>query len=157
MKQKRRKTYETKESGFTFVETLAVLAIGAILTAAVGLSAVKAVDTARSVSCAQTVSQYKAALQAYYVDCGTFPSVQQGLDALWQKPVLVPVPSNWSGPYVDKCIQNDPWGNPFVYAQYGSADFPHDAPSQVPYVIYSFGADGVAGGTGKNEDICSWK
>lgn len=154
---KRRNKNETSESGFTFVETLTVLAIGALLSAGIGLSALKAMDYARTVSTKQTIAQYKAALQAYYLDCGSFPSSYQGLSALWQKPHLLPIPDNWNGPYVDRSIQQDPWGNPYIYACEGSADYPTSAPSDLAYIIYSFGADGVEGGSGKNEDICSWK
>lgn len=155
--KKRRNQNETSESGFTFVETLAVLAIGALLSAGVGISALKALDNARTLSAKQTIAQYKAALQSYYLDCGVFPSEQQGLSALWQKPVLVPIPDGWNGPYIDRCVQQDPWGKQYTYATDGSVGYLASAPAGLAYIIYSFGADGIEGGNGKNEDICSWK
>ncbi|MBO4320027.1 MAG: type II secretion system major pseudopilin GspG [Treponema sp.] len=152
-----RKKSESRQSGFTFVETLAVLAIGAVLAAGASISVFKAVESAKEFSAKETVAQYQAALHAYYIDCRTYPSTEQGLSALWEKPVLVPVPESWKGPYVDKEIACDPWGNSFVYAQKGSAAFPNECPQSLPFAIISYGADGKAGGEGVNSDIVSWR
>ncbi len=145
------------DAGFTFVETLAVLAVGAMLSAGASVSAIHVMDTAKKTSAAQSIEQYKAALHSYYLDCGTFPSSQQGLIALWEKPVLAPVPSSWKGPYVDRQIKDDPWGNKFVYVRNDSALFPKECPQSLPYAIVSYGADGCEGGEKSNEDITSWK
>src|SRR5574344_341036 len=146
----RRKKSDGKESGFTFVETLAVLAVGAVLTAGAGVSAVRLIELARKTAARESIGQFKAALQSYYIDCGQFPTSQQGLEALWQKPVLVPVPQNWNGPYLDHELQADPWGAEYVYTAKGSAAFPEDAVSGLPFVIISYGADRVAGGDGND-------
>lgn len=155
-KHKRRKNNE-RENGFTFVETLAVLAVGAVLTAGAGVSAVKLIELGRKTAARESIGQFKAALQSYYIDCGQFPSSQQGLEALWQKPVLVPVPQNWNGPYLDHEVQSDPWGSDYVYTTKGSATFPEDTVSGLPFVIVCYGADGVEGGDGNDADIFSWK
>ncbi len=154
-KKNERRCKETE--GFTFVETIAVLAIGALLATGASVSVNKVMELARHHSAEQTIAQYKAALQSYYLDCGTYPTSQQGLEALWQKPHLFPVPAAWNGPYVDRQISADPWGNYFIYAKNGSTAFSSSCPEGLPYSIISYGADGVAGGTGNNEDICSWK
>lgn len=156
-KEKKSVARNDKNGGFTFVETLAVLAIGAILTAGAGISAFKAVEIAREYSAKETVAQYKAALQSYYIDCGSYPTTEQGLKALWEKPILVPVPTSWQGPYLDKEIKQDPWGGNFVYVKKGSASFPSDCPENLPYAIVCYGADGVSGGEGRNADIVSWR
>ena len=148
---------ESRQGGFTFVETLAVLAIGAVLAAGASISVVKAVESAKEFSAKETLSQYQAALHAYYIDCRTYPSTEQGLSALWEKPLLVPVPDSWKGPYVDREIASDPWGNDFVYAQKGSPSFPLECPHNLPFAIISYGADGKAGGEGVNSDIVSWR
>ena len=148
---------ESSDGGFTFVETLAVLAIGAILTAGVGVSAFKAIEIAREYSAKETISQYKAALQSYYIDCGSYPSTEQGLQALWEKPTLVPVPESWQGPYLDKEIKKDPWGGSYIYVKKGSASFPAECPGSLPYAIICYGADGISGGEGRNADILSWR
>lgn len=148
---------DSKNGGFTFVETLGVLAIGAILAAGASISVVKAIESAKEYSAKTDVAQYKAALQSYYLDCGTYPTTEQGLAALWEKPILVPVPDSWEGPYLDREIKPDPWGGNYVYIRKGSAAFPNECPENLPYAIICYGADGVNGGEGKNADIMSWR
>jgi general secretion pathway protein G len=138
--------------GFTFVETLAALAIGAILAAGTGVSVLKVIDLARKTSAENQITVFKAALQTYYIDCGAFPSEFQSLEALWEKPVLTPVPDLWAGPYIDREIPLDPWGSPY---QYSTGE--NSGESKLPFTIMSFGADGKEGGSGSNADIFSWK
>ncbi len=137
------------DEGFTFVETLVTLAIITILTLAVGISAVKYIDRARITSCKTQIETFKMALQSYYIDCGKYPGKAQGLEALWKKPIVSPIPTNWSGPYVDSEIPTDPWGTPYVYIAPGE--------NGLPYEIRSYGADGKEGGDGIDADIISWK
>ena len=94
----------TKVNGFTFVETLVVLAIGAVVSAGTYLSAVKMIETAKRITAKNQISQYSSALHSYFLDCGRFPTTEQGLEALWEKPVLFPVPDKWDGPYLEKKI-----------------------------------------------------
>lgn len=146
-----------KSEGFTFVETLCVLAIGAVLTAGACVSGVKVIDMAKRISAKNSIRNYSSALQSYFIDCGQYPTEQQGLEALWAKPVLYPVPENWNGPYVEQKIKCDPWNYSYVYLRSESALFPEDVSSKLSFVIMSYGQDGKRGGDGKNEDICSWK
>lgn len=138
-----------KDEGFSFAETIAVLAIMLILTAGVGFSAAGYVQKARKLSAESQIEIYRLALQSYYLDCGMYPSDEQGLEALWEKPVLYPVPAGWNGPYVDKQIQKDPWGNKFSYSTRKNRN--------LPFTVVSFGSDGLEGGSGDAEDIVSWK
>ncbi len=138
-----------KDDGFSFAETIAVLAIMLILTAGVGFSAAGYVQKARRLSAESQIEVYRLALQSYYLDCGAYPTDEQGLEALWEKPVLYPVPAGWNGPYVDKEIQKDPWGNDFVYSTRRNR--------KLPFTVVSFGSDGFEGGDGDAEDIVSWK
>jgi general secretion pathway protein G len=89
------------------------------------------------------------ALNSYFLDNGVYPTSEQGLNALWEKPVLEPVPSEWDGPYLDKSVPEDPWDRPFEYSSPGVHGLPFD--------IRSFGADGLAGGEKENRDITSWE
>jgi len=155
--KKRRFKNEKEANGFTFVETLAVLAVGAVLAAGAGISGVKIVEQARNTSAKESISQFKAALQSYYIDCGQFPTTQQGLEALWTKPVLVPVPENWNGPYLDEEVKSDPWGSEFIYMEGRNALLPIDAPLNMPFIILSYGANKTEGGEGNDKDIVSWK
>jgi general secretion pathway protein G len=140
---------DKKDEGFTFIETIIVLSIILILSAGVGFSAIKYVEHAKVVSCKQQLSSFKMALQSYYLDCGTYPSSNQGLKALWEKPSFAPVPDGWAGPYVDREIPKDSWNNDYIYLNPGE--------NGLPFSIVSLGADGAKGGEKNNADIESWK
>ncbi len=86
------------------------------------------------------------AVGAYKLDTGTYPTTEQGLQALRVKPEGV---ENWEGPYLQKDVGNDPWGHPYVYRYPGEHG---DEPE-----IVCYGADGQPGGDGINADIDSWK
>ena len=153
----RNKAFKGKDridAGFTFVETMAVLAVTALLAAQSGVAVHKIVDRAK-VSAAKTqIETIKVALQSYYVDCGGFPTEEQGLSSLWEKPTLYPVPENWNGPYLDKKIPKDPWGTEYGYFPKDSAMMPRESPEGIPYAIVCFGKDKTYGG---ENDIVSWE
>ena len=152
-----RKCLMQKSEGFTYVETLAVIAIGAVLTAGSVFSATKLIASARKTAARTQIEQFSCALQTYFLDCGRFPTTEQGLSALWEKPVLYPVPQNWNGPYLDREPGNDPWGTDFKYLSAESSIMPAEVPEGLPFVLFSYGADGKEGGKGGSDDICSWK
>lgn len=131
------------------METLIVMGIVLILTSSVGLLGFRYIGKARVVAARTTLETVSMAIDAYYLDCRQYPTVDQGLAALWEKPILAPLPSLWRGPYVRKPVGVDPWGNPFVYRIPG--------PNGLPYGVLSYGADGVAGGELDEEDITSWQ
>ena len=142
------KLLETKDDGFTFIETIISMAIILILTLAVGFSAVKYMDNARITKVRKEMDSFKKGLEAYYMDTGVFPTKAQGLNSLWEKPYFYPVPKNWSGPYIDSKVPSDPWGNDYIYNIPGY--------NNLPYEIISLGADGEEGGEGSGKDIISW-
>lgn len=148
---------KTELEGFTFVETLAVLAIGAILAAGTTVSATKLITMARKTAARNQIEQYSAALQAYFLDCGSFPTSEQGLAALWEKPVFYPIPENWNGPYISRKPIADPWGTNFEYLTVESSIMPAEVPKNLPYVLLSYGADKKKGGEGDAADIVSWE
>ena len=143
--------------GFTFVETLAVLAIGAVLSAGSIVSATRLISLAKKTAARSQIEQFSSALQAYFLDCGRFPTTEQGLSALWEKPVLYPVPENWEGPYLDRKPSADPWGTNFEYISAESSIMPSEVPENLPFVLMSYGADKKKGGEGEACDIVSWK
>jgi len=159
------KKYETKKTkrkwwqaeGFTFVETLSVLAIGAVFAAGTTVSATKLIESARKTAAKSQIEQYCAALQTYFLDCGRFPTTEQGLAALWEEPVFYPVPENWNGPYLDRKPSNDPWGTDFEYLSAESSSLPAEVHKKLPYVLISYGADKKRGGEGNGRDIVSWE
>lgn len=143
--------------GYTFVETLAVLAISTVLTTGATISATKAINLAKRTTARNQIEQYSAALQAYFLDCGRFPTEEQGLAALWEKPVLYPIPENWNGPYLERKPGNDPWGTDFEYITNKSAAMPSEVPKGLPFVLISYGGDKKRGGEKNDADIVSWK
>ncbi len=110
MKQKFKKHSE----GWSFVETLIVMAIVLILTAAVGLSAIKQIEKARVVTAKSQIETFALALDSYYMDIGEYPTADQGLEALFAKPDSLSS-NSWDGPYLNKAVPKDPWGNDYIY------------------------------------------
>ena len=151
------KKLSTSEPAFTFVETLAVLAITAVLTAGCTVSIAKIVSIAKQTSARNQIDQYSAALQSYFLDCGRFPTTEQGLAALWEKPVFYPIPEEWNGPYVERRPAKDPWGTDFEYISAESSVMPSEVPENLPYVLISYGADKEKGGNENGLDIVSWE
>lgn len=151
------KCFQKTAAGFTYVETIAVIAIGAILTAGSVFSASKVIEAARKTAAKTQIEQFGTALQTYFLDCGRFPTTEQGLRALWEKPVLYPVPEDWNGPYLEREPGHDPWGTDFEYLSSESSIMPSEVPEGLPYVLISYGADKKEGGKGEASDIWSWK
>ncbi|MBP3365472.1 MAG: type II secretion system major pseudopilin GspG [Treponema sp.] len=137
------------DEGWTFMETLIVLAVILILTATVGFVAVGNLDKARVAAARTQIESLATALEAYCIDCGNYPTEEQGLGALRKKPETAPSSSSWGGPYLYKDAPKDPWGYDYEYTS--------PAPDGSPYGVRSFGADGTEGGEGKDADIKSWE
>ena len=134
---------------FTMLETLIVLAIVLILTSTVGFMAMRSLEKAKTTGARTQIDSFSLALEAYYIDCGTYPTTEQGLSALFKKPDTEPTSDYWNGPYITKDVPKDPWGHEYVYENPGKEG--------QPYGITSYGADGKEGGDDKNADITSWK
>jgi general secretion pathway protein G len=140
--QKRRKS----QAGLTLIEMLVVVTIIALFAAIVGPSMFKQGDKARVTAARAQQNAFMTALGAYKLETGMFPTTEQGLQALRERPGNLP---QWNGPYLPKDVPSDPWGHPYVYRFPGEHG---DEPD-----IVSYGADGQPGGTDINEDIVSWK
>jgi general secretion pathway protein G len=130
------------------METLIVIAIVLVLSASVGFMAISSLDKARQAGAQSQIDSFSIALEAYYIDCGNYPTPEQGLSALRTKPAIEPVSDKWSGPYLYKDIPKDPWGTDYEYTIPGA-----DGNS---YGIRSYGADRKEGGEGADADITSW-
>ncbi len=144
-----RKSDREAEAGLTMIETMIVVAIiVAFATAATVVLAV-VISRGNSGAASNQISTFKQAIELYRLTCGSYPTAEQGLAALRQKPTLEPVPEGWAGPYIDRDIPKDPWGHDYKYVVPGPAG---DA-----YGVISYGADGVEGGDGDTKDIPSWQ
>ena len=151
------KKLRKNQPAFTFVETLAVLAITAALAAGCTISVAKLVSSAKKTSARNQIDHFSAALQTYFLDCGRFPTTEQGLAALWEKPVLYPVPENWDGPYVERKPGKDPWGTDLEYLSAESSIMPPEVPANLPYVLICYGPGKEKGGKESGSDIVSWE
>lgn len=137
-----------EDEGWTFIETIIVIAIIMILTSSVGFVAYRYVEKAKTVAAKSQIETYALALDSYFVDCSRYPTQEQGLSALWEKPSTEPAPDSWDGPYISKPIQSDPWGKAYEYSAPGKGG--------LPFGIRSLGADGKEGGDGQDRDVASW-
>jgi general secretion pathway protein G len=136
-----------RHQGFTLLEVMVVVAILGILAALVVPKIISRPDDARVIAAKQDIAGLMQALKLYRLDTQHYPSTEQGLQALVERPAGSPAATNWkTGGYLER-LQQDPWGNPYRYLNpgiYGEID------------ISSLGADGEPGGDGNNADIGSW-
>jgi general secretion pathway protein G len=132
-------------AGFTLIELMVVLVIIGVLAALIVPNVLERADDARSTAAKTDVNNLMQALKLYKLDNQRYPTAEQGLQALQVKPGTGPIPGNWK-PYLDK-LPNDPWGRPYQYLNPGIKG---------EIDVMSFGADGQAGGEGKNADVGSW-
>lgn len=136
--------------GFTLIEVLVVIAVIALLAALVAPNIFQHLGTAKDATARSQIELLGAALDAYRLDNGRYPTTEQGLAALREPPTVPPLPPNWRGPYLRKEVPLDPWGRPYIYLCPGEVN-PHG------YDLLSLGADGELGGEGENADIVSWR
>lgn len=133
------------ESGFTLLELLVVLAILALLAAFAVPQVMNRLGGAKSDAAKIQITNLSTALELYRLDVGRYPSQDEGLGALVERPGDV---EKWNGPYVKKRESLiDPWGRGYLYrfpGQHGEYD------------IYSLGSDGAEGGDGEARDATSW-
>ncbi len=135
-----------RAAGFTLIELMVVLVIIGVLAALIVPNVLNRTDDARATAARTDVHNLMQALKLYKLDNQRFPTAEQGLLALVQRPATAPAPTNWK-PYLEK-LPNDPWGRPYQYLNPGI---------QGEVDVMSFGADGASGGEGKNADIGSWQ
>jgi general secretion pathway protein G len=131
--------------GFTLIELLIVVTIIALLAGLVMPQFFKQEEKATAKATKAQIELLGTALDTFRLDVGRYPTTQEGLQALNQKPGGV---ERWDGPYLKKDVPLDPWGKAYVYKSPGDHG---------PYDIISYGADGVPGGQDSNRDITSWE
>jgi general secretion pathway protein G len=143
------------DGGFTFIEIMVVVAILAILAALVVPRIMGRTDDAKRTAAKVQIRNIEGALQLYKLDNGVYPSTEQGLKALVEKPSVGVIPKKWKiGGYIQK-LPEDPWGNPYKY-QSPSQSPGQSAGQKSDYEIICLGTDGEVGGEGINADITNW-
>ncbi len=130
--------------GFTLLELLVVMVIIGLLAAYVGPKYFSQIGKSEVKTARAQIVAFEKALQQFRVDVGRYPSTEQGLQSLLTKPSNT---SKWDGPYLEKSLPLDPWGQPYLYVspgEHGDVD------------ISSNGRDGRPGGDGLDADITNW-
>ena len=138
-----------RNAGFTLIELMVVMVILAILAGLIVPRIMGRPEEARRTKAAIQIHSLETALKLYNLDNGSYPSTEQGLQALIAAPTVGKLPTKWrEGGYLEKGrVPKDPWGNEFIYLQPGLRG---------EYDIISYGADGQPGGEGKDSDISNW-
>ena len=146
---RRGSSLETQNSsaaaGFTLIELIVVVVIIGLLAGLVLPQFIRQEEKAKMKTAKAQIELFGTALDTFRLDVGRYPSTEEGLQALRQKPGAL---ERWDGPYLKKDLPEDPWGKAYVYRSPGEHG---------PYDILSYGADGVQGGDGDNRDITSWE
>lgn len=136
-----------RRRGFTLLELLVVLVVIAVLASLVTPNVFQHVSSARETTARAQIEALGLALDAFRLHAGRYPTSQEGLGALWQRPTSLE--GAWRGPYLRKAVPLDPWGNAYVYVSPG-------VESPLGYDLLSLGADGRRGGEGSDADITNW-
>lgn len=132
------------QQGFTLLELMIVIVILGILGAVVAPRLMDEPDKARVTQAKMQIENFATAVKKFYLDNGFYPSADQGLEALVEKPSSGRTPKNYpENGYISK-IPQDPWGNDYIYIAPGR---------KTPFEIMSMGADGTEGGEGFDADI----
>ena len=141
------KRFMKDNKGFTLIEIMVVLIIIGLLASIVVPRLMGRTEEAKRTKTAVQIRNFQSALDLYKLDSGNYPTTDQGLQALVEKPAIGEIPRNWKeGGYIDK-IPKDAWGNNYIFISPGI---------HTDFDLYSYGADGEEGGEGKNADIQSW-
>lgn len=139
------------QAGMTLIEIMVVIAIIGVMGTVSVVGFMKSFASAKVKSAREQIRSLEGALDMYNLDNGAYPTTEQGLKALVEKPATGRVPPDYpSGGYLKRnSLPADPWGNSFAYVSPGN----HGN----PYEITSLGADGVEGGEGGDADVHSWE
>lgn len=135
-------------AGFTLIEILVVIAVIAVLATLVAPEVFRHLGSARESTAKSQVEMLGAALDAYRLDLGRYPTTEEGLAALRVAPAGAG--ARWRGPYMRKDIPADPWGNAYQFRGPGQVN-------PTGYDLLSLGADGKPDGQGEDADIRSWE
>ena len=141
----RRAEKDRSEGGFTLIELLVVLVILGLLAAFAAPQVLSYLGQAKTDAARAQVQNIASILDLYRLNVGSYPSEEEGLNALLEPPPDAP---RWNGPYVKRRdVLLDPWGELYVYRYPGEFG---------DYDLYSLGADQAEGGEGEDQDVTSW-
>ncbi|MFG6489841.1 type II secretion system major pseudopilin GspG [Roseateles sp. BYS78W] len=133
-----------RRCGFTLLELLVVMVIIGLLAGYVGPKFFGQIGKSEVKAAKAQIDALQKSLDQYRLDVGHYPSTEQGLAVLVDRPADEP---KWAGPYLSKRLPKDPWGNDYQYRSPGEHG---------EYDLLSFGKDGRPGGEGEDADLTSW-
>ena len=133
--------------GFTLIEIIVVIVVIAVLATLVAPNIFKNVGAAKTTTARTQIETLGAALDAFRLDVGRYPTTAEGLDALQTAPAGA---TGWHGPYLKKKVPMDPWGHPYAFTSPGQVN-PRE------YDLVSYGSDGQPGGVDEAADLKSWE
>ena len=138
------------DRGFTLLEILIVITILGILASLVAVKLMDRPGEARALKAEMDIKTLETALKLYKLDNAFYPTTEQGLRALVEKPTTGRIPMKWrEGGYLEKeVVPKDPWGNDYLFLSPGAHNRDFD--------LWSYGADGEEGGEGENADVSNW-
>ena len=142
------RTARKYSQGFTLIELLIVMVILGLLASLVGPRLFGQLDSSKIKAAKTQIEMVGAALDTYRLDMSRYPTTEQGIAALTEKPADPAQAALWRGPYLKMRVDKDPWGNSYVYKTPGAKS---------DYELSSLGADGKEGGSGNDADIHSWE
>jgi len=135
------------DDGFSLLELMVVVVILSVLALVIVPRVIDRPDQARVARAQSDIAAISSAVNLYRLDNFRYPTTEQGLAALVQRPSIDPPAPNWStSGYMDR-LPKDPWGNPYQYLSPGVHG---------EFDVFTYGADGAAGGQGSDADVGSW-
>jgi len=134
--------HRTASRGFTLLELLVVMVIIGLLASYVGPKYFAQLGKSEATTARAQIKGIEKALDTFRLDMGRYPKTEEGLAVLLVKPTENA--GKWNGPYLDKNVPPDPWGNPYQYRSPGR---------QGAFEVSSYGKDGRPGGDGDNADL----
>jgi general secretion pathway protein G len=143
MKNLERNLRKSNLRGFTLIELLVVMVIIGLLAALVAPRLFPKLGKGKQAAAKAQIELLGQAMDQYRLDVGSYPSTQEGLNALVNNPGV----EKWEGPYLKKGVPLDPWGKPYIYQSPGTHG---------EYDLYSYGRDNKPGGEGEDKDVTSW-
>jgi general secretion pathway protein G len=127
-----------------------VIVILGLLAGIVAPQVLGRISDAKTETARTQIEMLSVALDSYRLDNGSYPTTEQGLDALRTPPTREPVARSWRGPYLRKDVPLDPWDRPYVYKSPGDQN-------KAGFDLLSLARDGQPGGEGEDADVVSWK